>query len=132
MEQWENTMETMVTKRALKIPTSPSRAPRVMVQLSPKTQILLDRMTAASGQPKSSLIAELINAALPAVANALETIKHTKTKQIKKTSRLMSRFAHEATSNLTQQQLQLKQLIDARTITKKKTKRKRSSGRATP
>jgi hypothetical protein len=125
-------METMVTKRALKIPTSPSRAPRVMVQLSPEARVLLDRMTAASGQPKSSLIAELVDAALPAVANALEAIEHAKAGRVEEASRLMSRFAHEATSDLAQQQLQLEQLVDARTIAGKRAKRRGSSGRATP
>ncbi len=92
-------MEIMVIKRALKISTSPSRAPRVMVQLSLEARVLLDRMTAASGQPKSSLIAELVDAALPAVANALEAIEHVKVGRVEEASRLMSRFAHEATSD---------------------------------
>jgi hypothetical protein len=95
MEQWENTMETMVTKRALKIFTSPSRALRVMVQLFPEARVLLDRMTAASGQPKSSLIAELVDAALPAVANVLEAIEHAKAGRVEEASRLMSRFVYE-------------------------------------
>ncbi len=90
-------METMVTKRALKILISPSRAFRVMVQLSFEVRVLLDRMTAASGQPKSFLIAELVDAALPAVANALEAIEHAKAGWVEEASRFMLRFAHEAT-----------------------------------
>ncbi len=96
-------METMVIKRALKIFISPSRAPRVMVQLSPEARVLLDRMTAASGQLKSSLIVELVDAALPVVANALEAIEHAKAGRVEEASRLMSRFAHEAISDLAQQ-----------------------------
>ncbi len=125
-------METMVTKRALKIPTSPLRASRVMVQLSPEARVLFDCMTAASGQLKLFLIAELVDAALPAVANALEAIEHAKAGRVEEASRLMSRFAHEATSDLAQQQLQLEQLVDARTIAGKRAKRRGSSGRATP
>ncbi len=125
-------MEIMVTKRALKIPTSPSRAPRVMVQLSSEARVLFDCMTAASGQLKSSLIVELVDAALPAVANALEAIEHAKVGWVEEASRLMSRFAHEATSDFAQQQLQLEQLVDARTIAGKRAKRRGSSGRATP
>ncbi len=96
-------MEIMVIKRALKIFTSSSRAPRVMVQLSPEARVLLDRMTAASGQLKSFLIAELVDAALPVVANALEAIEHAKVGRVEEASRLMSWFAHEATSDLAQQ-----------------------------
>ncbi len=90
-------METMVIKCVFKIFTSPSRAPRVMVQLSPEARVLLDCMTAASGQLKSFLIAELVDAALPAVANALEAIEHAKAGRVEEASRLMSRFVHEAT-----------------------------------
>ncbi len=92
-------METMVIKRAFKIFTSPSRAFRVMVQLFPEARVLFDCMTAASGQLKSSLIAELVDAALPAVANVLEAIEHAKAGWVEEASRLMSRFAHEATSD---------------------------------
>ncbi len=98
-------MEIMVIKCVFKIFTSPSRASRVMVQLSPEARVLLDRMTAASGQPKLSLIAELVDAVLPAVANALEAIEHAKAGRVEEASRLMSWFAHEATSDLAQQQL---------------------------
>ncbi len=60
-------------------------------------------MTAASGQLKLFLIAELVDAALLAVANALEAIEHVKVGRVEEASRLMSRFAHEATSDLAQQ-----------------------------
>jgi hypothetical protein len=95
-------MEIMVIKRALKIFTSPSRAPRVMVQLSPEARVLLDRMTAASGQPKSFLIAELVDAALSVVVNVLEAIEYVKVGWVEEASRFMSRFAHEATSDFVQ------------------------------
>ncbi len=65
--------------------------------MSPEARVLLDRMTAVSGQPKSSLIAELVDAALPAVANALEAIEHAKAGWVEEAFRFMSRFAHEAT-----------------------------------
>ncbi len=124
-------METMVTKRALKISTSPSRVFRVMVQLSSEARVLLDCMTAASGQSKLFLIAELVDAALPAVANVLEAIEHAKAGRVEEASRFMSRFAYEVISDLAQQQLQLEQLVDARTIAGKRAKRRGSSGRVT-
>ncbi len=70
-----------------------------------EVRVLLDRMTAASGQPKLFLIVELVDAALPAVVNVLEAIEHAKAGRVEEVSRLMSRFAHEATSDLAQQQL---------------------------
>jgi hypothetical protein len=45
----------------------------------------------------------LVDAALPAVANALEAIEHAKVGRVEEASRLMSRFVHEATSDLAQQ-----------------------------
>jgi hypothetical protein len=96
-------METMVIKRALKIFISPSRAPRVMVQLSFEVRVLLDRMTAVSGQPKLFLIVELVDAALPAVANVLEAIEYAKAGRVEEASRLMLWFAHEAISDFAQQ-----------------------------
>ncbi len=96
-------METMVIKRALKIFISPSRAPRVMVQLSFEVRVLLDRMTAVSGQPKLFLIVELVDAALPAVANVLEAIEYAKAGRVEEASRFMLWFAHEAISDLAQQ-----------------------------
>ncbi len=71
-----------------------------MVQLFFEVWVLLDCMTAASGQLKSSLIAELVDAALPAVANVLEAIEHAKAGRVEEASRFMSWFAHEATSDL--------------------------------
>jgi hypothetical protein len=95
-------MEIMVIKCAFKIFTSPSRVLRVMVQLFFEVWVLLDRMTAASGQPKLFLIVELVDAVLPAVVNALEAIEHAKAGRVEEASRLMSWFAHEATSDLAQ------------------------------
>jgi uncharacterized membrane-anchored protein len=54
-------------------------------------------MTAVSGQPKLFLIVELVDAALPAVVNALEAIEHAKVGRVEEAFRFMSRFAHEAT-----------------------------------
>ncbi len=54
-------------------------------------------MIAASGQLKLFLIAELVDAALPAVANVLEAIEHAKAGRVEEVFRFMSRFAHEAT-----------------------------------
>ncbi len=96
-------MEIMVIKCVFKIFISLLRAPRVMVQLFLEAWVLLDRMTAASGQPKLFLIVELVDAALPVVANVLEAIEHAKAGWVEEASRLMLRFAHEAISDLAQQ-----------------------------
>jgi hypothetical protein len=49
------------------------------------------------------LIVELVDAALPAVANALEAIEHAKAGRVEEASRFMLWFAHEATSDFVQQ-----------------------------
>jgi hypothetical protein len=51
------------------------------------------------------LIVELVDVVLPVVANVLEAIEYAKAGRVEEASRLMLRFAHEATSDLAQQQL---------------------------
>jgi hypothetical protein len=68
-----------------------------MVQLSPEARVLLDRMTAVSGQLKLFLIVELVDAALLVVVNVLEAIEHAKVGRVEEVFRFMSRFAYEAT-----------------------------------
>lgn len=122
------TMETQARKTK---PRTKPRTPRVMVLLSPEARVLLDRMTALTGTPKSTLVAELVDAGLPAVANAVDAIELVKSGKNEDAERLLSRFAHQATAQLAQQQLELHEAIeDARTVKGKRAKRE-ARGRPT-
>jgi predicted DNA-binding protein len=102
-----------------------------MVQLSPEARLLLDKMAALTGTPKSALVAELVDAGLPAVASAVEAIELIKSGKNLEAERLLNKFAHEATAGLAQQQLELHTLVDARTMEGKRLKR-RARGQPTP
>ena len=109
---------------------TPPRTPRVMVTLSPEARTLLDRMAVLTRTPKSALVSELVDAGLPAVANALEAIEHAKAGRVEEAERMMSRFAHQATADLAQQQLELQEQLDRRTVKGRRAK-KGARGRAT-
>lgn len=111
---------TMATKTPAR--TKP-RTPRVMVTLSPEARVLLDRMAKATRTPKAALVAELVDAGLPAMATTLDAIELVKAGKNHEAERLLSRFALQASSQLSQQQLELQEVIDARTVKGKRAKR---------
>lgn len=121
-------MAAMATKTK---PKTPPRTPRIMVTLSPEARLLLKRMAELTGQRQASMVAELVDAGLPAISNALQVIELAKAGQTEQAELLMSRFAHAATAELAQEQLQLHQHLDGRTV-KGKRVRRGASGRASP
>jgi hypothetical protein len=108
----------------------PNRNPRVYVTFSPETYELLVQSSALTGTPKSALVSELMDAALPAVKTTLEALRIAKEQPLE-AQRLMNNFAAGASRDLAQQQLDLDAAIDARTVKGKRAKR-RAGGRSTP
>jgi hypothetical protein len=108
--------------------TSP-RAPRINVQLSPQSLALVVRLSDLTGQPRAALVAELVDAALPALVSGVEALEHAKAGRVDQAERLLSRFAHQATADLAQQQLDLQREVDGRTVEGKRAKRRASGGR---
>lgn len=117
---------------SIRKPKSPPRAPRVIVQLSPETRKTLDRLAALTGAPKSSLIADVVDQALPALVNAVEVMELVKSGQKLQAERLINHFAHQASAELAQQQLELHAHIDGRTVEGQREKRRAARGRPTP
>jgi uncharacterized protein (DUF1778 family) len=109
---------------------APNRNPRVYVTFSPETYALLAEASALTGTPKSALVSELMDAALPAVKATLEALRVVN-EQPREAQRLMSNFAAKASMDVAQQQLELDAAIDARTMKGKRAKREASRGRAT-
>ena len=102
---------------------------RVAVTLSPESLRLLNEISEVMGQPKAALVAELVDAALPAIQTTLQALKVAKEQPLE-AQRLMSNYAAKATMELSQQQLELDAAIDARTV-KGRARKRRASGRAT-
>lgn len=100
------------------------RNPRVAVTLSPESLRLLDEISEALEQPKSALVAELVDAALPALQATVEALRVIK-EQPREAQRLMANFGAQAVMELSQQQLELDAAIDARTVKGKRARRRR-------
>lgn len=107
----------------------PNRNPRVYVTFSPETFALLVEVSEVTGTPKSALVSELMDAALPAVKTTLDALRVVK-EQPREAQRLMSNFAAGASMELAQQQLELDAAIDARTVKGRQKKRRATGGRS--
>jgi predicted DNA-binding protein len=99
------------------------RAPRVNVTLSPEAYKALSELSAANDQPKAAIVAELFDAALPALKVALDAIRVVK-QQPREAQRMLTAHALNARMALDQQQLLLDEAIDRRTV---KGKRRRAA-----
>ena len=111
-------------------PRTKPRTPRVHVTLSAEARPLLDRLSVLTGSTKTALVAELVDAGLPAVVSAIEALELVKQGRNHEAERLLNRFAHAATAQLAQEQLELHQAVDGRTV-KGKRSRRGGSGRPT-
>lgn len=100
-----------------------ARTPRVAVTLSPEAMKLLDELAEVLGQSKASLVAELIDSALPAIQATVNAMA-VAAEQPREAQRLMSNYANQASMELSQQQLALDAAIDARTVKGKRTRRR--------
>jgi predicted DNA-binding protein len=100
-----------------------ARTPRVAVTLSPEAMKLLDELSAVFGQPKASLVSELIDSALPALQATVQAMA-VAAEQPREAQRLMANYASRATMELSQQQLELDAAIDARTVKGKRSRRR--------
>lgn len=103
------------------------RNPRVAVTFSPESMRVLDQLSAALGQPKSALISELIDEALPALVAAVEALKVVK-EQPREAQRLMTNFAAQASMELAQEQLAFDAALDGRTVKGKRRRKGESDG----
>ena len=92
-----------------------NRNPRVQVTLSPEAMAMLDEVATLSEQPKSAIVSELVDTALPAMQVTLDALRVLK-RQPAEAKRLLSEFAHQQTANLAQAQLDLEAALDKRTV----------------
>lgn len=92
-----------------------NRNPRVQVTLSPEAMAILEEVATLSEQPKSAIVSELVDAALPAMQVTLDALRVIH-RQPDEARRLLSQFAHQQTANLAQAQLDLEATLDKRTV----------------
>lgn len=90
---------------------------------SPEAMKVLEELAAAMGQPKSALVAELLDEALPALKTTLDALRVVQERP-QEAQRLLMRYAAEKTMELSQQQLSLDEAIDGRTVKGKRARRR--------
>ena len=106
------------------------RGPRVQVTLSPEGMALLERYSVATGEPKATLLGELLEESLPALEAMVKAIEIVR-EQPREAQRLMTNFGAEAVQMLMQQQLEFDAKvsgIDGRTVKGKRAKKGRARG----
>ena len=92
-----------------------TKVPRIAVTLSPEARRLVEEVATLTKRSHSSIVSELLDAALPAlqaVRDALRVIKD----QPHEAQRLMARVTNQALVDVAQAQLDLDTAIDARTV----------------
>lgn len=92
--------------------------------MSPEALRVLTELAELLEQPKSALVAELVDAALPALHTTVQAVKVAK-EQPREAQRLVANFANDAIAKVAQAQLELDAAVDARTV---KGKRAKSGG----
>lgn len=107
------------------------RSPRVAVTFPPELYLVLCEVSKLTKTPKAALVAELMDAALPAVKMSLEALRIVKEQPLE-AQRLMTRHAAGALVALGQEQLDFDAAIDARTAKGKMKKRGPMRGRVSP
>ena len=104
------------------------RSPRLQVTLTPEGMAMLDRLAAATGQKKSTILSELMEMGMPALeatVKALELVRE----EPREAQRLMALFGAEAVGQLSQSQLELDAAVskhlDGRTVAGRRARRAR-------
>jgi len=107
------------------------RVPRLQVTLGVEERELLTIIAASQGQSQASIVAELVEMALPALRVMVDALKVLK-EQPREAQRLVQNFGNEAVQQLTQGALDLDAAITADARTVKGKRARRASGRPTP
>lgn len=110
-------------KQANPAPVAPKRT-RLQVTPSPELWAILVELSALTGMARSELLADILDAALPALQMQMEAVRIAK-ESPREAERLMTRHSAEAIQQLMQAQIDFGKDIDGRTV---KGKRRRSSG----
>lgn len=113
-----------MTKKQAKRPQR--RSPRLQVTLTAEGMAMLERISAATGEKKSTLLSELLEMGMPALEQTIQAIELVRT-QPREAQRLMTNFGANAIQQLTQAQLDLDvsvgKALDGRTVKGKRARR---------
>lgn len=101
---------------------------RVHVTLPGPVWDLVGRISELTGQPKASIIGELVGELVPVLETTVEALTFVEKGRAREAQRLLANFSAEAVGGLMQQQLELDSAIDARTIEGRKARRRARAG----
>lgn len=102
--------------------TQAQQAKRIAVTLSPSAYSLVLRVSELANQSQSSVVAEVMDMAMPALQQMLGALEIVKKSPLE-AQRMMSRLAAEATRDVAQAQIDFDESIDARTVEGKRKRR---------
>lgn len=106
-----------------------NRSRRVQVTLPWSLWELVTELADLTGTPRSSIIAELLVEVRPALETTIDALKLIKDRPLE-AQRLMANFTAENIGYVMQQQLELNDAIDGRTVEGRKQRRRGNAGAA--
>lgn len=86
---------------------------------------MLEEISTATGTGKATLVAEIMQEALPALRVTVEALRHVK-QAPREAQALLARYANESTAKLAQAQLELDDLVAAKPSRKRQKRGPRS------
>ena len=104
---------------------NPKRA-RLQITPSPELWRVIDLVHEKTGQPRSALVAEMLDAVAPAFQTTIRALELAESAP-REAQQLMQNFSAQAVGDLMQQQLELDKAIHARTVNGKRARRRRGT-----
>ena len=92
-----------------------AKRPRVLVTTTPDVTATLDTLHELTGKSRSMMVAELLEACLPALQASIEALKVVK-EQPREAERLMAAYTAQSIHDVTQEQLEFSRALDSRTM----------------
>lgn len=92
-----------------------AKRPRVLVTTTPDVTAVLDTLNRLTGKSRSSMVAELLEACLPALQASIKALEVVK-EQPREAERLMAAYTAQSIHDVTQEQLDFSRALDGRTM----------------
>lgn len=104
----------------------PTKRPRVQVTTTPEVIAALTALNGLTGKSQSLMVAELLQACLPALEMSIQALQVVK-EQPREAERLMAAYTAQSIHDVTQEQLEFSHALDGRTMKAKIARRKHAS-----
>ena len=103
-----------------------AKRPRVLVTTTPDVTAALDSLNALTGKSRSMMVAELLEACLPALQASIKALEVVK-EQPREAERLMAAYTAHSINAVTQEQMEFSRALDSRSMQAKIKRSKHAS-----